>query len=300
MARYKNPNTGEEFVYGGKMGAYLAKKKGMIPMDQGAITEWRKQGFGDETYGKFSEDKFVSEAMGDMPDYPGYESLGSTPFDEILPEEFQMKTPESLLPFLEEQYAPAKESLGELKDYSQSTELSPFAQSQMDRQMAEEELARDMVPQTVAGDIANARSSLAMRGGLEGGAGERLATAGMRASQEGIQNVGGEGRLARLGIGEAEAGRKYDIFKGMPAAEMQLASPFAQQGVREQQYEQDARRFNLDAVMRERENKRKANLDKFGSAQDRAMFEGSLRGSFNTAATQPGSRPGEIINRGTE
>jgi hypothetical protein len=78
---------------------------------------------------------------------------------------------------------------------------SDWAQSAANRQMVQAGIARDQAGQDAASQAATARSQLAMRGGLTGGARERLGEASMRNALE--MNQGVNQQLA-LGLNQVD------------------------------------------------------------------------------------------------
>jgi hypothetical protein len=78
---------------------------------------------------------------------------------------------------------------------------SPWLGMQLNRQTLDQQNATDQAGANAAGQTAQARTGLAMRGGLTGGAGERLAMAGMRNAAQGQSDVLRQGMSDRMTAG---------------------------------------------------------------------------------------------------
>lgn len=102
----------------------------------------------------------------------------------------------------------APESVNTLRDNYFGTGMTDWGEAQIDRQRIDEADLRNVA----MGDIGSARgtseSALAMRGGLSGGARERLATnmAGLQANR--MQDIGRAGMAKRADIGISDEGQK--------------------------------------------------------------------------------------------
>lgn len=93
---------------------------------------------------------------------------------------------------------------------------SPWSQLATMRQGLEESQARESASKMAANGRAGAMSDLAMRGGLDSGARERLARSGMRDALDMGMDVSRQGGINRLQIGMNDAqnnivGKQFDI-----------------------------------------------------------------------------------------
>lgn len=90
---------------------------------------------------------------------------------------------------------------------------SPWYKMAMDKQSAGQNLLLNQANQNAASGLANARSGLAMKGGLRGGSAERLA--GMSGNDLAMQrqNVLGQGAVERGNLGMQSAGMASDLAK---------------------------------------------------------------------------------------
>lgn len=89
----------------------------------------------------------------------------------------------------------------------------------------EDSYARDRVAQSAAGQAAQARSQLAMRGGLNSGARERVAKDAARNSMIGSQQVGAQGRITRAGLGMQDEQQRQQALAQLPGMEIQALQP---------------------------------------------------------------------------
>lgn len=89
---------------------------------------------------------------------------------------------------------------------------SPWLGMQLGRQSLDQQNASDQAAVGAAGQTAQARTGLAMRGGLTGGAGERLAMTGMRNANQGQADVLRQGMSDRMtaGIDASKAATEND------------------------------------------------------------------------------------------
>lgn len=136
---------------------------------------------------------------------------------------------------------------------------SSWANQAVAKQGLEEKSARQNLSEQGAAQNAMARSNLAMRGGLSGGAAERLAMGQERAGMAGAQNIGAQGALARANIGLQDEQTKNQFLQALPGAEN------ARAGVGFQQNEQNRfnQMYNTEQAMKEKQNQRNYDLGKY-------------------------------------
>lgn len=99
-------------------------------------------------------------------------------------------------------------------DIQKQMEESPWYKMALERQGAEESRMMDQAARQQAGALAGARSNLAMRGGLRGGAAERMATAGAGNLAETMQQQRQAGAMERgqLGMQGADLASRIGQF----------------------------------------------------------------------------------------
>lgn len=126
----------------------------------------------------------------------------------------------------------ALSGIEDLKSMSKSTEPSVYAKALLDKQDITSQLERDKLIKGSASDIATARSNLAMQGGLDSGARERIFTSGNRALMENRQGLAGQNQLAKQNIYANDAAFKQNLATQIPG----MYNPYAQG---KEQYEQN-------------------------------------------------------------
>ena len=98
------------------------------------------------------------------------------------------------------------DTLGGKQTLNASTiQNSPWMGMALDRQAADQSRALDSSVGNQAGALAGARSNLAMKGGLTGGASERLGMAGMNDAANARQGILNQGMSDRAGLGMQNA-----------------------------------------------------------------------------------------------
>jgi hypothetical protein len=124
---------------------------------------------------------------------------------------------------------PLNSQLGEAKGLAElqtrATEKGPSAWAKMAMQSQDLDTQNMLneANQAQAGQLAGARSGLAMRGGLRGGAAERLAASGQENALLGGQNIRNQGMQGRLGIGMQDENNKLNLLQQLPGAELSRA-----------------------------------------------------------------------------
>lgn len=102
---------------------------------------------------------------------------------------------------------------------------SPWAKLQLAKQGIEEKGALENVGAQSAGARAEAESNLAMRGGLSGGARERLSQGAMSNAVLGGQGVRRAGELSRLGIQTTDELNRQNLLQQLPGMELAQLNP---------------------------------------------------------------------------
>lgn len=115
-------------------------------------------------------------------------------------------------------------ALSKLNEIGLSDGPSPWMKLAEEKQRADEATQLDMTAKQGAGAMAEARDSLAMRGGLSGGAAENLAMRNMDNTLLGQQSVRGQGVTQRLGLGMDDANRKLGILQNLPGQNLNIWS----------------------------------------------------------------------------
>jgi len=153
--------------------------------------------------------------------------------------------------------------------FQRGTEAGPsqWAKLAEQKQRAEELQAREDISADMAGQLAGARSQLAMRGGLGSGARERLATSGQRGLNAERQRLARQGQLSRMGLGMEDQSRK-DRMLGQ-AAQAQLGYSGLEGGIRQS----DAQRAQAAALANQQ------------GAQQVSQFNVSQRLGFDVGQT---------------
>lgn len=125
---------------------------------------------------------------------------------------------------------------------------------------------------------AQARSQLAMRGGLSGGARQRLAMQGARDTASAGQQIGAQGQSARASIGLQDEQTKNQMLSQLPGMELQALQPEMQkasawqqmatgeqgQDFQRQQFNKNAdmssQQFNVGNALKEQQGQNAANM----------------------------------------
>lgn len=138
------------------------------------------------------------------------------------------------------------------EEIQKQMEESPWYKMALERQGAEQSRLIGQAQQQQAGQLAQARSNMAMRGGLRGGAAERMATAGAESGLMAAQNVRGAGAVERgqLGMQGADLASRLGQFNiGQQSAadvtnlQAQIANLAAQENRKLQQYGEQMRGY---------------------------------------------------------
>jgi hypothetical protein len=111
--------------------------------------------------------------------------------------------------------------------------LNPWQQMALQKQGAEQAKAMDEAARQQSGALAGARSSMAMRGGLRGGAAERLAASGAQNLAQTMQQQRQVGAIQRGDIGLRGAEMAKEIAQGNVAAQTEGQARNIQAGLNE-------------------------------------------------------------------
>lgn len=134
---------------------------------------------------------------------------------------------------------------------------SPWAQLAQNRQRLQEQAQRDQLQKEGAARQAEARSALAMRGGLSSGARERLARSGMRDQLLGAQDVSRQGAQSALQIGMQDEANRQKALQAIPS----MAAP----GINMAQLGQQTRAFDTQQQVDEAARRNQFDLAKYQS-----------------------------------
>jgi len=236
---------------------------GQITPDQNSLQEAKKYGYKSDvtkeqmnTQAVRSEntaqvDKNVEEMMGN---YPEFQSLIDS--SGYLQSPYQLQSPESLLGTYQEMLNPVNENIQYIGDMAKSTELSPYAQAQMELARANETNQRGLLDQNSVRDTSQAFSELAQTGGLDSGARERVARSMGLSRLLGGQSIANQGNINRLGIASNDASQKFNLLGQLPSLQMSTINPYLSQASKEQGYGVETNKYNIDQAIAERQKKR--------------------------------------------
>ena len=159
-----------------------------------------------------------NERRGLMPDgspmRPEYESWLNTETG-LMKDQYQMK-PGLLDPT-------SLEGFQELKKRVMTQGPSAYAQMMLEKQKLEEGQQKDMAARQAQSAAAQARSQLAMKGGMSSGARERLAMGGARDLMMQRQNVASQGQLSRAGLLAEDEAQRMKLLPGFAEGEAKIA-----------------------------------------------------------------------------
>jgi len=116
------------------------------------------------------------------------------------------------------------ESYGALREKAMA-EGDTAATGIMRQQLGAEGAAmRDRMQRDMAGSTAQARSNMAMKGGLRGGAAERLGQAGMRQQMGGLQDLGRQQMMGGMQLSLADEQTKNQLLGQLGGVEQQMGA----------------------------------------------------------------------------
>lgn len=174
---------------------------------------------------------------------PGFTSY-LNPKTGLLGGQFLAPTP-NILPTVNQtlggiKYDPA--ALDAIKTRAMSTGPSAWASMMTQQQGLDEQNQLQRAATQNASGMANARAQLASRGGLTGGAAERLARSGSRNLMASSQDISRQGMTDRLGIGVQDENQKLGLLQSIPGMETQrMGADLAKAGLQEKAGEFDAK-----------------------------------------------------------
>src|SRR3990167_3416149 len=128
------------------------------------------------------------------------------------------------LPYLQGQIGPAQASVAALRGEAMrpAGTASPWAKLSTKSQYAQAAQAKNRLARDLAGSQATASSQLAMRGGLTGGARERLAQSGSRGFMEMGQDVGRQTRENLFNIQLQDEQSRQRQLAALPEQELMI------------------------------------------------------------------------------
>lgn len=133
---------------------------------------------------------------------------------------------------------------------------SAWEKMAMNRQALEESSLKDKALAGAGQAQASARSGLAMRGGLESGARERLALQGQNNLMTQMQDVSASGARARADIGLEAEKQRQGLAQQLPGMELQAIQPDLQN----RQYSTEVQKYNIDQAVNEKRAKDMADM----------------------------------------
>lgn len=160
---------------------------------------------------------------------------------------------------------PDQRGLNAIRDRALSQGPSPWLNMQMDQQKLSELDARDKVSAGAMGANEAANSSLAMRGGLSGGARERGAQNLARSINSGQQATTRAGQMDRLGLNIADENTKMGLLSQLPGMDLANAN-----------FNADLNKFNIGTKLSSdttnAANRLQAGMFNTGQANDMSRF----------------------------
>jgi len=142
--------------------------------------------------------------------------------------------------------------MDELYGYATSEDPSPWLEMQLQNITSYGKTAGDTMTAQQAGSVAQAQEALAMRGGIDSGAAERLQQAGIDSRMMGSQTLARDVEEQRRQMRIAEEASKLGVLQAMPGYEAQRAA-----------YESELQNKNIANVLAERDRERQAAIDKY-------------------------------------
>jgi hypothetical protein len=118
-----------------------------------------------------------------------------------------------------------KRGLEKFREYALSTGDSEFAKKLLEKQGLEQQTALQDAAASQAGQAAQARSQMAMRGGINSGASERLARANMLSGYAQKQGINRQGLTDRLQIQANDANQRVQALSKLPDMEVNALNP---------------------------------------------------------------------------
>lgn len=201
---------------------------------------------------------------------PQYESV-LTP-DKMLADKYKIGTPAAIAAGAINagrldtgKLAANQDALNALKARAMAQGDSPWLRMQLDKLGLEELSARDRAASQALSQSAQANAALAMRGGLQSGARERIATGGARDLSAARQAIGRDMATNRLNLGIADDQTKMQLLSQIPGMDLSFADQRA-----------GLEKFNIGTSLEEQRaniaNKLAADQFNTQMAQDAAKF----------------------------
>jgi len=153
-----------------------------------------------------------------------------------------------------------KQGLEAVRSKALSQGPSTWAQMAEGKQRQEELQQRGQTATQAGSNQAQARSNLAMRGGLSGGARERLASSGAKDLMNAQQGIGAQGQQARANIGLQDEQQKQSMLMQLPGMEVQALQPELQKTSAWQQMAQGEQGLEANRRSQEANFSQQANL----------------------------------------
>lgn len=159
---------------------------------------------------------------------------------------------------------------------------SAWEKMALQKQGLEEAGLKDKAAANQMQALANARSGMAMRGGISGGAMERLADTGQRNQMAALQDVGAAGAKSRADIGLQAEQARQQLRTQMPG----LENTSLQTDIMNRQYQTETDKYNLENALKEKQAKDAADMQAYlaqmkdwaGAGQANAMAQANNRG----------------------
>lgn len=209
----------------------------------------------------------------------------------LLQDKYQQKGPGSNIGELDRRMGDIQlntQGLEAIRGKALATGPSAWAQMATQKQQQEESQQRGQSAQQGAAAQAQARSQLAMRGGLSGGARQRLAMQGARDQAQAGQQIGAQGQSARAGIGLQDEQTKNQMLSQLPGQElaalqpaMQKASAWQQMAQGEQGQAIQREQFNTTAALQQQQNQNQANMGLYQEQMKSQASERQARATEN-------------------
>lgn len=117
------------------------------------------------------------------------------------------------------------QGLQEIRNRATTQGTSTWGNLMLQQQQQEQSNAADSAASSSAGAAANSRSQLAMRGGLSGGAGERMSRFASRDAARAQQQVANQGITDRLGIRTKDEEQRLGLLTQLPGMEVNALQP---------------------------------------------------------------------------
>lgn len=138
---------------------------------------------------------------------------------------------------------------------------SPWAKMMLEKQALEQATSRDNMVQSGASQSAQARNQMAMRGGVTGGASERLAKSNLRSQMMEQNKLARQGSMDQMGIRIQDDQTKQGLLKDTVGYDFQNADL----GLKNRQYSTDVNKTNITAALADIEAKRGFDMEQYKS-----------------------------------